>query len=272
MAKVRARLNPDSGVVQRRRDGNRERIQPRADWARVDATAEAEIAGQAAEDDAEAVREAALWARWYAGAPGFHKLNSQSGSTCRFRPCAIGSAERSPLVGPAGVRRSGSADRTGPPPRLRRGALPIIRPGPVAPVRDRVYSARGGLADHLGAQGKCPRRNTGCGRFKHDLRGTARSRAEARRAYGSGSSRVPIGPGWTPRPNPKFRARSRKTRLRRSERRHSWHAACAAAPASRKRNSANVSASPWRWSEPGNAAKKFRVAPHALAAPSGQSR
>jgi putative transcriptional regulator len=63
MAKVRARLNPDGTVVQRRRDENWERIEPRADWARIDATTEAEIAGQAAADDAEVAREAALWAR-----------------------------------------------------------------------------------------------------------------------------------------------------------------------------------------------------------------
>ena len=63
MAKARARLNPDGTVDQRQRNGNWERIQPRLDWARVDATSETEIAGQAAADDAEAAREAAVWAR-----------------------------------------------------------------------------------------------------------------------------------------------------------------------------------------------------------------
>jgi putative transcriptional regulator len=36
---------------------------PQVDWARVDATTEEEIAAQIAEEEAEAMRDAAAWAR-----------------------------------------------------------------------------------------------------------------------------------------------------------------------------------------------------------------
>ena len=63
MAKVEARLEAD-GTVTRRRPGSRwKRLKPRSDWARVDATTEAEIARQAAEDNAEAAEDAAAWVR-----------------------------------------------------------------------------------------------------------------------------------------------------------------------------------------------------------------
>ena len=62
MAKVRARLDPDGTVLIRTVSGW-ERVEPRSDWSRVDATTEAEIAAQIAEDDAEAAKDAAAWAR-----------------------------------------------------------------------------------------------------------------------------------------------------------------------------------------------------------------
>jgi putative transcriptional regulator len=62
MATVRARLEPD-GSVSIRQNGRWEPAISRADWARVDATTEVEIAVQIAEDDAEAARGAAAWAK-----------------------------------------------------------------------------------------------------------------------------------------------------------------------------------------------------------------
>ncbi len=63
MAKVRARLDADGTVRQQRSVATWERVEPRADWAPVDATTEAEIECQAAEDDAQAARDAAAWVR-----------------------------------------------------------------------------------------------------------------------------------------------------------------------------------------------------------------
>ena len=68
MARTEARLDA-TGEVTRRHSagppGNRgwEPVAPRTDWARVDATAEAEIECQATCDDAEAARDAAAWVR-----------------------------------------------------------------------------------------------------------------------------------------------------------------------------------------------------------------
>ena len=60
---ARARLKADQTVVEILRDGSERVITPRTDWSRVDATTDAEIAGQEAEDEAEAVRAAAAYAR-----------------------------------------------------------------------------------------------------------------------------------------------------------------------------------------------------------------
>jgi putative transcriptional regulator len=62
MARVKARLESD-GTVSIRQPEGWQRVTPRADWSRVDATTEAEIAAQVAEDDAEAAKDAAAWAR-----------------------------------------------------------------------------------------------------------------------------------------------------------------------------------------------------------------
>ena|SRR5689334_14422886 len=63
MARTEARLDP-TGAVTRRRSGEPWELRaPRTDWARVDATAEAEIERRAACDDAEAARDAAAWVR-----------------------------------------------------------------------------------------------------------------------------------------------------------------------------------------------------------------
>jgi putative transcriptional regulator len=60
---TRARLKDDGTVVEILRDGSERPLVPEVDWARVDATTEAEIAAQIAEDDAEAKRDAAAYAR-----------------------------------------------------------------------------------------------------------------------------------------------------------------------------------------------------------------
>jgi putative transcriptional regulator len=68
MARTEARLDATGAVTRRRsagppRNKGWEPVEPRADWARVDATAEAEIERQAASDDAEAAKDAAAWVR-----------------------------------------------------------------------------------------------------------------------------------------------------------------------------------------------------------------
>ncbi len=60
---TRARLKDDGTVVEVLRDGSERPLVPEVDWARVDATTEAEIAAQIAEDDAEAMRDAAAYER-----------------------------------------------------------------------------------------------------------------------------------------------------------------------------------------------------------------
>jgi putative transcriptional regulator len=63
MAKVRAQLDENGSVSRRRRVGVWEQVEPRSDWAGVDATTEADVELQAAEDDAEAVADAAAYVR-----------------------------------------------------------------------------------------------------------------------------------------------------------------------------------------------------------------
>ena len=68
MARIEARLDATGAVTRRRsagapRNKGWEPVEPRTDWARVDATTEAEIECQAADDDAEAAMDAAAWAR-----------------------------------------------------------------------------------------------------------------------------------------------------------------------------------------------------------------
>ena len=60
---TRTRLKDDGTVVEVLRDGSERPIMPEVDWARVDATTESEIAAQIAEDEAEAMRDAAAYAR-----------------------------------------------------------------------------------------------------------------------------------------------------------------------------------------------------------------
>ena len=62
MGTVSGRLMPDGRLV-RLRDGVEETHLPIVDLDRVDSTTEAEITAQAAEDDAEARRDAAAYAR-----------------------------------------------------------------------------------------------------------------------------------------------------------------------------------------------------------------
>src|SRR5215469_4114446 len=63
MARTEARLDPRGAVTRRRSAGPWEPVAPRTDWARVDATTEAENERQAAFNDAEAAKDAAAWAR-----------------------------------------------------------------------------------------------------------------------------------------------------------------------------------------------------------------
>jgi len=63
MARTEARLDATGAVTRRRSAGPWEPVEPRTDWARVDATTEAEIERQVAFDDAEAAKDAAAWVR-----------------------------------------------------------------------------------------------------------------------------------------------------------------------------------------------------------------
>jgi hypothetical protein len=60
---ITARLKDDGTVVEILRDGSERPLVPRTGWSRFDATAEEEIAAQIAEDDAEAMHDAAAHAR-----------------------------------------------------------------------------------------------------------------------------------------------------------------------------------------------------------------
>jgi putative transcriptional regulator len=60
---TRARLKDDGTVVEILRDGSERPLAPQVDWSRIDATTEEEIAAQIAQDDAEAMRDAAAYAR-----------------------------------------------------------------------------------------------------------------------------------------------------------------------------------------------------------------
>jgi putative transcriptional regulator len=60
---TRARLKDDGTLVEVLRDGSERPLVGEVDWARVDAITESEIAAQIDEDDAEAMRDAAAYAR-----------------------------------------------------------------------------------------------------------------------------------------------------------------------------------------------------------------
>jgi hypothetical protein len=60
---TRARLRNDGTVVEVLRDGPERPLARQVGCSRIDATTEAEIAAQIAEDDAEAMRDAAAYAR-----------------------------------------------------------------------------------------------------------------------------------------------------------------------------------------------------------------
>jgi putative transcriptional regulator len=74
---ITTRLKDDGRVVEILRDGSERPFVPQVDWARIDATTEEEIAAQIAEDEAEAVRDAAAYAR--------RKSRSRSTSTQALR-------------------------------------------------------------------------------------------------------------------------------------------------------------------------------------------
>jgi putative transcriptional regulator len=60
---ARTRLKVDQTVVEILPDGSERAITPRTDWSRVDATTVQEIATQITQDEAEAMRDAAAYAR-----------------------------------------------------------------------------------------------------------------------------------------------------------------------------------------------------------------
>ena len=60
---TRIRLKDDGALVEIRRDGAEQPLAPQVDWARIDATTEEEIATQIAQDEADAMRDAAAYAR-----------------------------------------------------------------------------------------------------------------------------------------------------------------------------------------------------------------
>jgi putative transcriptional regulator len=60
---AKARLKADRRVVEILPDGSEREVTPRIDWSRIDATSEEEIAAQIAEDEAEAMRDVAAYAR-----------------------------------------------------------------------------------------------------------------------------------------------------------------------------------------------------------------
>ena len=60
---VTARLKDDGTVVEILRGRSERPLVPQADWSRIDATTEEEIAAQIAEDEAEAMHDAAAYAR-----------------------------------------------------------------------------------------------------------------------------------------------------------------------------------------------------------------
>ena len=60
---AKTRLKADRTVVEILPNGSEREVAPRIDWSRVDATSEEEIAAQIAEDDAEAMDDAAAYAR-----------------------------------------------------------------------------------------------------------------------------------------------------------------------------------------------------------------
>lgn len=60
---ARARLDPDGTVMEMLADGTTRPLKQRVDWSRVDATTEADIALYERQDAAEAMHDAAAWAR-----------------------------------------------------------------------------------------------------------------------------------------------------------------------------------------------------------------
>jgi putative transcriptional regulator len=60
---TRARVKDDGTVVEILRDGSEQPLAAQASWSRIDATTEEEIATQIAQDEAEARRDAAAYAR-----------------------------------------------------------------------------------------------------------------------------------------------------------------------------------------------------------------
>ena len=60
---TKARIKKDGSVVEVLQDGSERSLSPRIDLGRIDATTEDEIEAQAAQDDEEAKRDAAAYAR-----------------------------------------------------------------------------------------------------------------------------------------------------------------------------------------------------------------
>jgi len=118
MARTEARLDATGAVTRRRSAGPWEPAEPRTDWARVDATTDAEIERQAAFDDAEAAKDAAAWVRRVRRRAGLSQAAAGCGprSFARDRPSA-GSRARAecelnhPHPGASTSNRAGGVSR-----------------------------------------------------------------------------------------------------------------------------------------------------------------
>jgi hypothetical protein len=96
MPRTEARLDATGAVTRRRPAGAWAPIEPRSDWARVDATTEAEIERQAADDDAGAAMDAAAWARRVRRRAGLSQAEFARRIGILSRLCAAGNRGDSP--------------------------------------------------------------------------------------------------------------------------------------------------------------------------------
>jgi hypothetical protein len=95
MARIEARLDPRGAVSRRRSAGAWEPVEPRTDWARVDATTEAEIERQSPSTTLKRPRMQRLGCGAFVDEPDFHKMNSHGGSVYPSRQCVIGNGASS---------------------------------------------------------------------------------------------------------------------------------------------------------------------------------
>lgn len=102
MGKVR--LEADGTVVEIWPDRTGKVVTPRTDWSRFDATTESEIAAQTAEDEVEALQDAAVTRAVSGTSSASLRSLSRGASVFRSTPCATGnraSARRAGRHGPS---------------------------------------------------------------------------------------------------------------------------------------------------------------------------